>query len=108
MLTMIRCMGLAVALLLASELSFAQTQTDAQTQTERFDIDRFNIEGNTLIEPDEIEVVLKPFTGKDREYGDVQRAIEALRQGKATAFDPELVDLFLNNSANVLESGDHE
>jgi len=41
---MIRCMGLAVALLLASELSFAQTQTDAQTQTERFDIDRFNIE----------------------------------------------------------------
>ena len=80
MRTMIRCMGLAVALLLASELSFAQTQTDAQTQTERFDIDRFNIEGNTLIEPDEIEAVLKPFTGKDREYGDVQRAIEALRQ----------------------------
>ena len=77
---MIRCMGLAVALLLASELSFAQTQTDAQTQTERFDIDRFNIEGNTLIEPDEIEAVLKPFTGKDREYGDVQRAIEALRK----------------------------
>ena len=37
-----------------------------------------------------------------------EEAIEALRQGKATAFDPELVDLFLNNSANVLESGDHE
>lgn len=72
--SMIRCMGLAVALLLISALSFAQTQT------ERFDIDRFNIEGNTLLKPDEIEAVLKPFTGKHREYGDVQRAIEALRQ----------------------------
>jgi hemolysin activation/secretion protein len=67
-------MGLVVALLLISALSFAQTQT------ERFDIDRFKIEGNTLLKPDEIEAVLKPFTGKHREYGDVQRAIEALRQ----------------------------
>lgn len=67
---MIRCMGLV--LLLTSALSFAQT--------ERFDIDHFEIEGNTLLKPDEIEAVLKPFTGKQREHGDVQRAIEALRQ----------------------------
>ena len=72
--SMIRCMGLAVVLLLISALSFAQTQA------ERFDIDRFQIEGNTLLKSDEIEAVLKPFTGKQREYGDVQRAIEALRQ----------------------------
>jgi len=72
--SMIRCMGLAVALLLTSALSFAQTQT------ERFDIDHFKIEGNTLLKADEIEALLKPFTGKQREYGDVQRAIEALRQ----------------------------
>jgi len=71
---MIRFIGFAAALLLISSLSFAQTQT------ERFDIDRFNIEGNTLLKPDEIEAALKPFTGKQREYGDVQRAIEALRQ----------------------------
>ena len=71
---MIRSTGFALALLLTSALSFAQTQT------ERFDIDRFQIEGNTLVKPDEIEAVLKPFTGKQREYGDVQRAIEALRQ----------------------------
>lgn len=37
-----------------------------------------------------------------------EEAIKALRQGKATAFDPELVDLFLNNFANVLGNGDHE
>ena len=70
----LRCMVLAVALLLTSAPCFAQTQT------ERFDIDRFKIEGNTLLNPDEIDAVLMPFTGKNREYGDVQRAIEALRQ----------------------------
>ena len=72
--SMIRCMGLALVLLLTSAISFAQTQT------EHFDIDRFRIEGNTLLKPDEIAAVLKPFTGKRRDYGDVRRAIEALRQ----------------------------
>ena len=75
--SMIRCMLLV--LLLTSALSYAQTQS------ERFAIDRFNIEGNTLLKPDEIEAVLKPFIGKQREYGDVQRAIEALRQRYRTA-----------------------
>ena len=70
----IRCAWLALALLLTSGLSLAQAQA------ERFDIDRFNIEGNTLLKADEIEAVLKPFTGKNREYADVQRAIEAIRQ----------------------------
>lgn len=74
MSSIMRCMGLAAALLLASALACAQTPT------ERFDIDRFNIEGNTLIKHDEIEVVLMPYTGKQREYGDVRRAIEALRE----------------------------
>ena len=72
--SMIRCLGLAVALLLTAVPSFAQEQT------ERFDIDRFTIEGNTLLKPDEIEDALKPFIGRHREYGDVQGAIEALKQ----------------------------
>lgn len=75
--SMMRCMGLAAALLLTSAPSFAQT--------EHFDIDRFKIEGNTLLKPDEIEAVLKPYTGKQREYGDLKRAIEALRQHYRTA-----------------------
>lgn len=65
-------MMLALSLLLTSPLSFAKT--------EHFDIDRFKIEGNTLLNPDEIDAVLKPFIGKHRESGDVQHAIEALRQ----------------------------
>jgi len=50
----------------------------AQTETERFDIERFEIAGNTLLPAGAIEELLKPFTGKRREYGDVQRALEAL------------------------------
>jgi len=74
-----RCVVLAEALLLTSALAFAQTQAGY------FDINRFMIEGNTLLKPDEIEAVLKPFTGKHREQGDVQRAIEALKQRYSTA-----------------------
>ena len=74
MSSMMRRMGLVAVLMLIPALSFAQTQT------ERFDIDRFNIEGNTLLKPDEIEAMLRPYTGKQREYGDVKRAIETLRQ----------------------------
>lgn len=50
----------------------------AQGQTERFDVDRFEVVGNTLLPVAEIDEVLRPFTGKQREYGDVQRALEAL------------------------------
>ena len=69
-----RAIACAAALLLTSALSLAQTKI------ERFDIDRFEVEGNTLLKPNEIEEVLKPFFGKQREYGDLQRAIEALRR----------------------------
>lgn len=68
------CMGFVVVLLLLTTISFAQTET------ERFNIDSFSIEGNTLLTPDEIIAAVTPFTGKQREYRDVQRAIEALRQ----------------------------
>lgn len=74
MLLMIHRMGLVAASLLISVPSVAQEQA------ERFDIDRYQVEGNTLLKNDEIDTVLRPFTGKGRAYGDVQRAIEALRQ----------------------------
>ncbi len=70
----IRRVGLALALLLTATLSFSQTPAL------HFDIDRFRIEGNTLLNPEEIEALLKPFTGKQREYGDVEHAIEALKK----------------------------
>jgi hemolysin activation/secretion protein len=50
----------------------------AQAQTERIDIDRFQVEGNTLLGADEIQALLQPFTGKGRESSDMQRAAQAL------------------------------
>ena len=67
-----------LAYLIAGLLAFSAFTARAQTETERFDIDRFVIEGNTLLTEREIEDVVRPFSGKQREYGDVQRALEAL------------------------------
>jgi len=78
--SMTRCIGLVMALLLTSAPFFVQAEAIVQTHTGRFDIDRFNVEGNTLLKPDEIEAVLTPFTGKQLEYSDLQHAINALRQ----------------------------
>ncbi len=72
------CIVLALVLLTAAPCM-------AQPQTEHFDIDRFNITGNTLLKPEEIESALKPFTGKQREYSDVQNAIETLKRRYRTA-----------------------
>src|SRR5262245_7233851 len=57
----------------------------AQEQTERFDIDRFEVVGNTLLPAAAVEELLRPYTGKRREYGDVQRALEALELGYRSA-----------------------
>src|SRR5262252_7122597 len=66
----------------------------AQAQTERFDIDRFEVVGNTLLPAAEIDETLKPFTGKSREYGDVQRALEALElRYRAAGYSAVLVSV---------------
>lgn len=67
--------GLA-ALLLAT----VPFTSHAQTEAERFDINRFVIEGNSLLEPEVIDAILQPYTGSRREYADVQRASAALVQ----------------------------
>lgn len=74
-----RRLALAAVLLLTSALSLAQTPT------ERFDIDRFKIEGNTLLEANDIAALLQPYTGKQRQYADIQGALDALKQGYRNA-----------------------
>lgn len=44
----------------------------------RFDIVRFEVIGNTILPIKQVESLLTPFTGKNRDFGDVQRALEAL------------------------------
>ncbi len=46
----------------------------------RFDIQRIEVSGNTLISGADVERIVAPFTGKQRELADVQRAQAALEQ----------------------------
>jgi len=46
----------------------------------RFEIQRYTVEGNTLLAQSDIDAVLAPYTGKDRNFGDIQRGIEALQE----------------------------
>ena len=45
----------------------------------KFEIQRYVVEGNTLLSSGSIDRILAPFTGKDRDFGDIQRALEALQ-----------------------------
>jgi hemolysin activation/secretion protein len=45
-----------------------------------FDIKGYQVEGNTLLAPDKIESILAPFTGKGKDFGTVQEALEALEK----------------------------
>lgn len=47
-------------------------------QDQRFDITRFDVTGNTLLPSARITALLAPFTGKQRNFGDLQRALDAL------------------------------
>ena len=45
----------------------------------KFDIDRYKVEGNTLLKPNAIDKLLQPYVGKQKDFADVQRALEALQ-----------------------------
>src|SRR6185436_12490349 len=61
------------------QCAFAQTP-DGALAGPRIVIARFLVEGNTLLTQQEIDSALAPFSGKDRDFGDIQRALEALEQ----------------------------
>ena len=61
-----------------SATAFAQSGT-APPPAPRFDIEAFVVEGNTLLLPADIQKLVDPFTGKQRDFGDIQKALEALQ-----------------------------
>ena len=46
----------------------------------RFNIDRFTVRGATLITAESLRLILAPYIGKSRNFGDVQKALEALEK----------------------------
>ncbi|MCC2970569.1 ShlB/FhaC/HecB family hemolysin secretion/activation protein [Massilia sp. IC2-476] len=65
-------------LLAGSVLAMAVSSAWAQDDIVRFEVTRFDVTGNTLLSAAEVDAAVAPFTGKDRDFGDVQRALEAL------------------------------
>jgi hemolysin activation/secretion protein len=45
----------------------------------KFSISRYIVEGNTLLKQEQIDRVLAPYSGSGKDFGDVQRALEALQ-----------------------------
>jgi len=60
-------------------VSYAQ-QRQAPIPAPRFEIKRFDVQGNTLLSPEIVQAAVAPFTGKDKDFADIQRALEALEQ----------------------------
>jgi hemolysin activation/secretion protein len=69
----------ACALVLAFYLG-----TGAAQDSPRFAIERYVVDGNTLVPQPEIDALLTPFTGAESDFGDIQRALEALQQAYRT------------------------
>lgn len=61
-----------VAMLVIGSLS------PALAQDARFTIERFQIDGNTILPAEKVQDLVAPFVGKGKVYGDVQKALEAL------------------------------
>jgi hemolysin activation/secretion protein len=59
----------------------AQAQAPAEAiPSPRFDINRYEVVGNSLIPPEQVDRLVAPYTGKNKDFADIQRALEALER----------------------------
>lgn len=65
-------------ILLLAAILFCSSLAQAQGGLPRFEIKRFDLSGNSLIEPDEANTVLRPFTGPGKTFSDIEAARQAL------------------------------
>ena len=56
----------------------AAAEAEAVPASPRFAIERFDVEGNTLLKPAEIEAVVAGYVGREKDFSDIQRALEEL------------------------------
>jgi hemolysin activation/secretion protein len=60
--------------------SIASAQVQEAPPAPKFDIAHFEVVGNTLLPAAEVQRLVAPFTGKGRDFGSVQQALEALQE----------------------------
>ena len=80
---LLRCRAVAALVFLALFVplrTWAQADATTPSQEPRFEIRKFVVDGATLISADEVQAALRPFTGKGRDFADVQRALETLER----------------------------
>ncbi|RZL67330.1 MAG: ShlB/FhaC/HecB family hemolysin secretion/activation protein [Variovorax sp.] len=73
-----RLTALALCALACCAVHAAESAPAASASVARFDISRYRVEGNTLVSSESIARAVAPLTGAQREFGDVQRAVEAI------------------------------
>lgn len=56
-----------------------ETSISQPGDTPKFEISRFVVEGNTLLTGEEVDKSVAPYAGADKDFADVQRALEALQ-----------------------------
>jgi hemolysin activation/secretion protein len=57
----------------------------SSTDSPKFEIREFKVEGNTLLKQAVLDRAFAPFIGRGRDFGDVQKALEALEKAYTTA-----------------------
>ena len=72
---LMRVAGLVLGLFVVTGAGLAQ---DAVVPAPKFDIQRFEVVGDTVLGAATAEAIVAPFTGKQKDFADVQRALEAL------------------------------
>ena len=75
-----RLARLVAGSLLAATVCPAWAVDEPESAPIRFDITRFAVSGNTLLSPSEVDAAVAPFTGTQRDFSDVQRALDALEE----------------------------
>ncbi len=73
------------ATLLFAPLVLAQAPQKPPADEPRFEIRRFVFDGATLVPPERLQEATRAFTGRDRSFGDVQRALEAVERAYSGA-----------------------
>ncbi len=67
-----------VALLLAASWGASVWGAETVPEPVRFEIRSFTLQGNTLLSAEAVERILAPHRGRDKDFADIQRALEGL------------------------------
>lgn len=71
--------GVVACLVVAASFAFSSSQVlGADPVSLRFDITAYRVEGSTLLTNNQVQSAVAPFRRKQRDFADIQRALEAL------------------------------